>query len=255
MENKNNNTNFLANIFYFLHEVVVAADKPISMLVGVLLPFIAPLLPALITARSLKDFMKFDDAWTWIAVISFELVGYLGMIAAVGAAMRLSKNSDKEKIESLTWNRNFYLTAYVIYLITLIVANTILEIVNNVSLAHVAVIFCLTVGLSISAGILNASRIYERDEKDEQDIRRREKTDFKLKTKALEHGINVFSLNSNYPSSSVNPSVVSSPKNGDWRNLSDKEKREVINVLTIDEIMKKYSVGRSTAFGWKNKTI
>lgn len=197
-EEENKNTNVLANIFYFLHETVVAADKPISMLVGVLLPFIAPLLPALITSKSLKEFMKFEDSWTWIAVASFELIGYLGMIAAVGAAMRLAKNKDAESVESLTWNRNFYLTAYVIYLITLISSNTILEIVNGVSLSHVLVILCLTVGLSISAGILNASRLYERDEKNEEEKIRQEKREDKLKTKLINKGMNPLVLyNSN----------------------------------------------------------
>ena len=51
-------TNWLANIFSWIHLVVEEADKPISLLVQVFLPFVAPLLPALITANSLGVFMN-----------------------------------------------------------------------------------------------------------------------------------------------------------------------------------------------------
>jgi len=89
------NKNWLANVFSYIHEVVEKADRPISLLVMVLLPFIAPLLPALITADSLRTYMEFpSETWYWIAVIAFEMIGYLGMISLVGAIMRLVKNSD-----------------------------------------------------------------------------------------------------------------------------------------------------------------
>ena len=43
--------------------------------------------------------------------------------------------------------------------------------------------------------------------------------------------------------------------NVDWRTLTHEQKKEIINVLTVDEIMKKYRKARSTAFAWKNKTL
>lgn len=189
------NTNWLANIFTWVHEVVAEADKPISLVVMVLLPFISPLLPALITADSLQKFMKFDPSWSWIAVIAFEMTGYLGMISFVGAMMKLTKNVDQNQIQPLTWNRNFQMGAYATYLITLLTSNVILEIVNGVPLANVAVIFCLTIGLSVSAGILNASRIYDRNEKEDSFVIRQEKRQDKMKALALKAGINVFQQN------------------------------------------------------------
>lgn len=185
-------TNWLANIFIWIHEVISEADKPISLVVMVVLPFISPLLPALITADSLQKFMEFNPSWTWIAVLSFEMIGYLGMIFLVGAMMRLAKNTDDKKVQALTWNRNFYIGAYAIYLATLLTSNVILEIVNGVSLAHVAVIFFLTIGLSVSAGILNGSRIQDRNERDDTYVVRQEQREDRMKTRALKAGINIY---------------------------------------------------------------
>lgn len=186
------NTNWLADIFAWIHEVISEADKPISLVVMVVLPFIAPLLPAIITAASLQKYMEFDPSWSWLSVLSFEMIGYLGMIFLVSAMMALAKNTDDKKIEALTWNRNFYIIAYGIYLFTLLTANVILEIVNKVPLSHVAVILCLTIGLSLSAGILNASRIQDRNQKDESYVLRQERREDRLKHKALDKGINIF---------------------------------------------------------------
>lgn len=192
-------TNWLANIFTWIHEVISEADKPISLVVMVLLPFISPLLPALITADSLQKFMQFDSSWSWIAVLSFEMIGYLGMIFLVGAMMRVAQNTDPKRVQALTWNRNFYIGAYATYLATLLTSNVILEIVNGVSLSHVAVIFCLTIGLSISAGILNGSRIQDRNERDDSYIVRQEQREDRMKARALKAGINIYEQSSSTP--------------------------------------------------------
>lgn len=51
------------------------------------------------------------------------------------------------------------------------------------------------------------------------------------------------------------PEQKQSESNVDWRTLSHEQKKEIINVLSVDEIMKKYHKARSTAFAWKNKTL
>ena len=43
--------------------------------------------------------------------------------------------------------------------------------------------------------------------------------------------------------------------NVDWRTLTHEQKKEIINVLSVDEIMRKYRKARSTAFAWKSKTL
>ena len=253
------NTNWLANIFVWLHSVIEEADKPISLVVMVILPFIAPLLPAIITAQSLSKFMEFEIAETWIAVISFELIGYLGMIAVVGALMRLVNNKDDKKIPVLKMNFNFYLFAYVIYLLTLLISNAIFEFVNGASLTRVAVILCLTVGLSVSAGILNASRIYDRDESDDDFVIRQEKREDRMKRLALKQGINVFANDSASYIHNAQTDVQDTQvavKNKDWRVVAGKLSKRDIKWLQdahINEICKKYNLTRRTAYLWKER--
>jgi hypothetical protein len=247
-------TNWLANFFTWVYEVVSEADKPISLVAAVILPFIAPLLPALITAGSLQRFMQFDESWTWIAVVSFELIGFLGMIAVVGAGMRLANNTDPNKTDALKWNRNFYLIAYVIYLATLISSNIILEIVNGVSTAHVIVIFCLTVGLSIAAGILNASRIYDRNEKEDQYNLRREKREERLERFRIKTEVSGKNLESFKKVSSEEESFQEgSRKSPDWRKVRlqlSKEDLEKLASLSPEQ-MRQYA----TETGFTYKTI
>ena len=243
------NTNWLANLFTWIYQVVSEADKPISLVAAVVLPFIAPLLPALITAGSLQEFMGFDPSWTWIAVVSFELIGFLGMIAVVGAGMRLANNTDPNKNDALVCNRNFYLVAYVIYLLTLITSNVILEIVNGVSLAHVVVIFCLTVGLSVAAGILNASRIYDRNEKDDQYVLRQERREERLERLRIKRGKLLES--SEKVSKGSGNFQESSGKSSDWRKVRPQLSRDDLERLAklSPDAMRQYA--SQTGFTYK----
>ena len=259
------NTNWLANVFSWIHLVVEQADKPISLLVQVFLPFIAPLLPALITAKSLRIFMGLTDAETWIAVISFEFIGFLGMIAVVGALMRLINGDKKERL--LRFNFLFYLIAYLIYLTTLITSNAILEFKNGASWERIIVILCLTVGLSVSAGILNASRLYQRDEKDDNYILRQERRQDRLKGKALKAGINVFASEVQLAQSGVQDTQLSRRDaqqvdrfrnvlgiNGNWRTDQRKLTQDDLRWLKTADvlvIMQATGAAKRTAQKWK----
>ena len=156
-------SNWLSAGFEYIHDVIDSADRPISKLVMVLLPFVAPLLPALITARSLRDYMDVPNEWSWIAVVAFEGIGYLGMITLVGAIMRHIDDDKNERSWTAIYTSG---TAYFIYLLSLIVTNLVLEAKNNVPVENIVVVACLTVGLSISASLLNAQRIYVRSQED-----------------------------------------------------------------------------------------
>lgn len=252
MENRTRNTNWLANFFYWVYEVLKAADEPIFLVIAVLLPFVAPLLPALITSDNLQKFMGFPPSWQWIGVITFEFIGILGAIAMVRAAMALSQNTDEKKTSALQWNRSFFLGVYLIYLFSLIVSNLVVEIANNTPVWRVLVTACFTIGVSIAAAMLNASRIYEREESKERYSLRQERREDRLKAKALEAGINIFSAQEQSRQFGADTSQAK-PQKSDWRLLTDQEKHEVRNVLTVEEIMQKYPIRRSTAFGWKSK--
>lgn len=258
------NTNWLADIFTYIHEVITEADRPISLVAMVLLPFIAPLLPAMITASSLQKYMEFDSSWAWISVISFELLGYLGMVSVVGAMMRFVKNTDESKVEALRWNRDFYVIAYMIYIATLITSNIILEIQNGVPMSHVAVIFCLTVGLSIGAGILNASRIYDRNENDENNKLRQEEREFKLEKFRIKHGKSS-GTNTEIPQDFRNNNETSRSTSGNMGRPSIHQERvfeymeqyytETKKVPTFTDVMKNLNLPQSTASRLRDKWI
>ena len=179
-------TNWLANIFLWFNDVVQAADRPISQVVMVLLPFIAPILPALITARSLQIYMNLPPEWTWIGVVAFEFIGYLGMISTVGALMTWIKNENNTR----NWS-NVVLsgTAYGFYLLALILTNLILELVNGVPGSHVAVTACLTVGLSVAASLLNGQRIFDRSQDEKKEKELNEKRNYALERYRIKHGV------------------------------------------------------------------
>lgn len=180
-------TNWLAGIFTWLRTVIEEADRPISLLVTVLLPFIAPLVPALITSNNLNKYMGLDDYQSAISAVTFEAIGYVAMIATVGAIMRWV---DDEK------NQRSWLpvvvagSSYACYIIALILINLILEIENGIPATNVAVTAFLTVGTTIPASLLNGTRISGRDQNEKENIIRQERRQDGMARYKIKHGIN-----------------------------------------------------------------
>lgn len=206
--NEKNNTQWLARFFQYLYEVIVAADRPIFMAAMVLLPFIAPLLPSMITGTNLQKYLFPDHPnWVWIGIIAFELVAMLSQVAVVSARMNLVEEPNNTVLQAESRRAGW---SYTIYIMTLIAANVFLELANGVSAVNVFVVACLTVGLSFSSSLVNASRIHKRDQQDKdlederrmqsredllrreenerQDKIRKEKEQLKLERWRLKHG-------------------------------------------------------------------
>ena len=122
-------TNWLAGIFTWLRIVIEEADRPISLLVTVLLPFIAPLSPALITASNLNKYMNLGDYQSAIIAVTFEAIGYVAMIATVGAIMQWVDDERNQR----SWLPVVVAgSSYACYIIALILINLILEIENGI---------------------------------------------------------------------------------------------------------------------------
>ena len=258
-------TNWLADGFRYLYEVVVEADKPIFMFSMVLLPFIAPLLPALITAQNLQKYMEFPTEWTWIGVVAFELVAMLSQMASVSANMKLVDDPHNPALISEARRTGL---SYGIYIATLIASNAILEFVNHVSFSQVLVTACLTVGLSFSASLINATRIYnrDRDDRDEynrqslqehEDLIRREKAQEKLERLRIKQG--KFQESSNPSGNLVESSrkvpedLESSKKvpNFDWRKMKNALTREELIVMANWSPAQMDDMGKKTGYTYK----
>ncbi len=185
------------------------------------------------------------------------------MIATVGALMKMTdyKGDDKEARKQLRFNFYFYITAYAVYLLTLLVSNGVLEYKNGSSWERVVVILCLTVGLSISAGILNASRLYDRDLKDDAEKSAQRQQDYRLKRLAIREGQAATVFNSSVQSvangATDATNVVRDTRfSGDWRTdeglLTKKDLMWLKGARTID-IRTKYGISARTAQRWRDK--
>lgn len=247
-------TNWFANIFIWVNDVIEAADRPISQVVMVLLPFIAPILPAMITAKSLREYMNLPKEWTWIGVVAFEFVGYLGMISLVGALMAWIKDEKNHR----SWTNVLVTgTAYTFYLLSLIVTNLILELENDVPVSHVTVTACLTVGLSVASSLLNAQRIFDRNTEDKEEKRREKDRQERLEKYRIKYGNNE-KVAGKLLESRESVEKVSSNLPTDWRKIRPKLTPEQVSFIaqsepkTIVETLSKSGLNISprTASNW-----
>jgi len=252
-------TNWLANIFIYIREVVEEADRPLSFVIIALLPLLAPAVPAFVTANSLGTYMDFTPFWSAFTGVVFEGAGYVGMIALVGAIMRYVKEEKNTRtmlpVKVAGW-------AYGLYLFSLISVNIILEIANGVPLTRVLVVACLTVGLSVSASLLNGQRIYERDNKDTEEKRYQDQRADKLEKYRIKHGAkNVQNVQpiGLVPSAQRQFSADTahvSDNTGDWRKARKKMQSDTVRLIAnadIDWIMQKYNLRERAAYNWKNR--
>lgn len=254
-----NNTNVLANIFNWIGEVFENFNPAAFRFLAATLPYTTPIPVSALTSTSATNFLGFSPFVSGIFVYGLEGIGLwftTMLVDAIVEAIR-SKNKGGWLIVALF---AFAVTAYVSILVSLNV--TLEEASGNVNptYGYVVTLLCF---LPLITGIGNGwykltlnKKTELQNERERQDQReaeiRRENNDLKLKKAALKQGINVFAADtSQVARNAASPATHSS----DWRKLSADERHLVINVLSVDEIMKKHGVGRSTAFAWKKKTI
>lgn len=251
-------TNILAKAFIWLREVIEEMDSPLSLLFLVMLPIIVPITPAWITATSIMKYMDFPYQVGIIIGISVEMLGYGGLITLLSVITDWIRVRTKESLSLV-----FLIGAgYLIYILSLLSINVILDADAGNKWSHVLVMALLTVGLSIAAGIFNGYRISTKQRTEAEDKRRKEELEIEERKRKEENEFKLEKLrikqqgkqpaNATSFASDVHQVKV---QKSDWRTLTESERREVINVLSVDEIMHKYGVGRSTAFGWKSKKI
>lgn len=260
-------TNKLAEFFNKQRELIEAAETPFARFTVFVLPILAPMVPATFTGMHLYqlflELFSFSGSTIFAAIgavipaIVLELLGYVGAISFIQALFKwiesrgLNEDGDKFLVPAVL---NFL--AYVFYLAAMWLINVNLgryfgtpEIVNSI----VGLLSFITVPTSLLAA--NHLAIKDHDAKEEKT--RKENQEFKLKSKMIKQGMNpmappVIQYQSSIPSP---PPQEKNRKKDDWRLLSMEERREVVHVLTPDEIMKKYEVGRATAYNWKSKTV
>lgn len=243
----NKNTTWLANAFMWGDEVVDSAQSPAVKLGSTLLPIFAPLVPAFVTALHLhKMYLELVGAGfsvqagnrialagAVITALVLELLGWVGTIAFVKNLFKWVKTKEDEYIIPTVLS----LLGYIGYVGDMVMANSARTSPDNV--------FLLLALLSVPAGFLFAVLFVTGDEDRKEDALRVEQREERLEKYRIKHG----AQNRRFASDA--PQLKVSKK--DWRQLSTDERHEIIHVLSVEEIMSKYPVSRSTAFSWKSK--
>lgn len=239
-------TNWLSGFFRWLKEVIEEADRPISLLIIVLLPFIAPIIPALVTANHLITYMNYTPEMATLAAVAFALVGYASMITAIGSIMNFV---DQEHNKRVWLPVVVTVGSYLVYVTALVVINVVLEINSGVEGTQTFVTALLTLGLEIPASLLNGTRINNRDAADRKDREREENRKYNLERYKIKHGKSVES--STKVSSDNGKFQESSKKPESWRKVRTKLSKTQLESLanaTPDE-MRTYA--SQTGFTYK----
>jgi hypothetical protein len=174
-----------------------------------------------------------------------EMLGYVGAIEFVHSIFRLVRSRSEK----------YWLTvgltgiAYLFYLVSMLLINVQLgkyfgtpPIVNS--------IVGLLSFITVPTGLLAANYLGGKSESEIDYTIRQERREDRIKTKMIKAG-----MNPNRSFQSEAPAPTQAKNKGDWRNLSPDEQRQVVNVLSVQEIMSKYPVSRATAYKWKKMEV
>lgn len=164
MQNETVVDSVVTNFLTWLRRVIEEADKPLSLLLMVTLPLIAPIIPSIVTASNLEKYMEYTKWVAITAAVVFAVVGYVSMITAIGSIMRYVDN-DKNDREWLPVAIS--VGSYLIYVFALVTVNVVLEQHNGVDGVRITVTALMTLGLEIPSALLNGTRISNRMKKEE----------------------------------------------------------------------------------------
>lgn len=198
-------TNFLKNIIDWIRDVLESSDTSTVLLVLIFLPIIVPIVPSYITANNLFTQMKLPLLVAWVGGIGVELLGFSAAILLLKSVTEWINSKNEKQMFAMLTN----VIAYLFYLGTIISVNVVLDIQAGRPFGYVLVV-ALLCAMSIPSGMLSAGRLMAKDEQSLRDDERRnkeaetqriaeenalirkEQNEFKLKSKALKAGINVF---------------------------------------------------------------
>jgi uncharacterized membrane protein YqjE len=268
-------TTWLAQVADFIAVSFERLSPAMYRLLAAVLPYTTPLPVAYYTAQNTSELLNFDPIFAVVFAFSLEGIGLWFTSLFVDTVIEWIRSRNKKTL-ILILLLGISISAYLLILVSLNVAiDTALKGNENGYLSRVITMICMLPFISgIGNGYyrwkLEAQTAAEEEKEYQRKIqeeRWRMEREYKLKAKALKHGINVFEqastsyqdvVRNQTPSSPIEAaqtSQISRAKKGDWRLLTPEEQHEVLYVLSVPQIMEKYGVSRSTAFGWKSKKM
>lgn len=256
------NHNFLASFFQGFREIVESAETPFAKLAIVILPIIAPLVPALLTGLRMQILLlnligdKLDKSiasyGAFIISVVLELLGYVGAVMFVRSIYNLIKN------KTLEYYLPVFLTgiAYVFYLADMYSINVQL----NSETPNTVFIFGLLSFMTVPTGLLAATSITERQEKEQEYETRQEQRQDKMERFRIKHGTSRSTSESNMEVPKQfrnNNGTMGRPSIHQERVFSFMEQyyQSTKNVATFTEVMTNLKLPQSTASRLRDKWI
>ena len=247
---------FLAQKFNSWRTVIEAAETPFQKLAIFFLPILAPVVPATFTGLHMYKLLLevfgegqrvISAVLAFVVAIVLELLGYVGAMTFISSVFDLvRKGRDEYLIPAVI---NFF--AYAFYLVLMFMVNIKLgqyfgtpQIINSI-------IGWLSF-ITVPTGLLAANYLSAKETKEFEKEIFLERKDERLKKAFIKSGGNPFSTSQVYE---VATPIVEEGKRGDWRLLNKQERHEVVHVLSVEEIMSKHNVARSTAYEWKKYEV
>lgn len=250
-------TNWLANFFESLGEMFEKFNPAAFRFLAAVLPYSTPLPVAWITMRSASEFLGFDPLISFVFVFGLEGMGLWFTSLFVDSVIEAIR-SRNSKGGFLVFLFGAVVSAYVYLLVNLNVTLKFAVGEANPALQRVITLLCL---LPLLTGIGNGYYKWQLLFNKRQDVEkqtqleteekiRKERADLKLKRAMIEAGMNPLHTFAS-DTVSIPTATPDVPHRGDWRTLTAEQRHEVIHVLKVDDIMRRYNVSRATAYNWK----
>lgn len=163
-----NKTNFIADTFNWIRQVIESAETPFAMTAILILPILAPAVPATVTGMRLHSELDWPVAMAVTTAIVLELLGYASAIFLIKSISKKFRN-EGSFLSILTSG-----IAYLFYISLMYTINVQLGQLSGESLVENR-IFALLSFLTIPTGLLAAESINNRSEKEEKEKLRLER--------------------------------------------------------------------------------
>lgn len=157
----------MAKFFEWLSNIINSAERSFLDLLGAIVPYFVPVIPAYLTFYHTRDLMNFPE---WVAFVSAFVVEVLG-ITSVSTAIRFYRHNQKYKSSQNKAPFVLAISVYIFYIIVVMTVNVLLEVVDGTRDGTIILAIGLFSLLSFPSGVLVSIRsqykemLEERDEK------------------------------------------------------------------------------------------
>lgn len=251
-------TDWLARWIEQAGETFEKANPALFRFFAAVLPYSTPLPVAWLTMRNAATFLGFEPWVAFVFVFGLEGMGLWFTSMLVDAVVDFIR-SRNAKTGIMVVLFSIVVTVYVYLLVNLNV--TLEKAAGNVSETYsdIVTLLCfLPLLTGIGNGYYKLKLDYREKETEQVQYDRRvaeieadRRSRERITKAAIKHGRpDPFAVAQAY-----HAEANSEPLPHDWRNLTQEQRYEIVNRLTVKQIVEKYPISEATAYNWKNKRL